>query len=414
MKSVLMLFSFLILFTQLLRGQGDSTGLIPLTDLKTGTYQNYEGGLYPNGSNLRPASHDSLGHVFSKMIIPVDIQGNIDTVNGKIVLLSIGMSNATQEFSYFKSVADADNSKNPKLVIVDGAQGGQTASAISNPSANFWDVVNQRLQAANVTARQVLVCWVKEADANPNQGFPGYAAILSDELKTISKIIKQKFPSCLIEYLSSRIYGGYATSKLNPEPYAYESGFSVKWLIEKQINGDTSLTCYGTNPESPWLAWGPYLWADGLKPRSDGLTWQIDDFVQSDRTHPSTSGRKKVADMLLNFLKTDETSRNWFFNNTITQISDKKNIPLKFILKQNYPNPFNPSTIINFTLLSPEHVALEIYDAAGKKVKELVNSNYETGDHSVKFDANNFASGIYIYSIKAGNFVQSKKMVLLR
>jgi lysophospholipase L1-like esterase len=60
-----------------------------------------------------------------------------------------------------------------------------------------------------------------------------------------------------------------------------------------------------------WVAWGAYLWADGLNARSDGLTWQIGDFA-ADGTHPSTSGRMKVAKMLLGFLESADTSRCWF------------------------------------------------------------------------------------------------------
>jgi hypothetical protein len=82
-------------------------------------------------------------------------------------------------------------------------------------------------------------------------------------------------------------------------------------LIESQINGDASLNYVGNNPSSAWLSWGPYLWANGITPRSDGLTWVISDY-QSDGTHPSISGRQKVAQMLLQFFSTDETTKPWF------------------------------------------------------------------------------------------------------
>ena len=105
-------------------------------------------------------------------------------------------------------------------------------------------------------------------------------------------------------YLSSRIYAGYASANLHPEPYAYQSGFSVKWLIEDYINGNL--------PEDvPWLAWGPYLWADGTTPRSDGLIWECDDVI-GDGTHPGDSGREKVAQLWLQFFKSNSTTRTWF------------------------------------------------------------------------------------------------------
>src|SRR5207244_4063030 len=100
--------------------------------------------------------------------------------DGKIVMLSVGMSNTTQEFSVFKRVADADKEKNPALVLVDGAQGGQTAARIKDPEdkgsgTRYWEVVDQRLKAAGVTREQVQVAWIKQADAGPTTGFPKYA-----------------------------------------------------------------------------------------------------------------------------------------------------------------------------------------------------------------------------------------------
>ncbi|MEK6572468.1 MAG: hypothetical protein AABZ61_13925, partial [Bacteroidota bacterium] len=241
-----------------------SVSLIPINDLGSRFYKAYQGGLYPVGNNGRPAAHDSAGLALARSIQPLNPAGIVDILNGKFVLLSIGMSNATQEFSVFKIVADTDRTKNPKLVIVDGAQGGQTATIISNPAATFWAVVDQRLGSAGVTRQQVQVAWVKEADAGPTQPFPTHALTLQNKFEAIARILRSRFPNIKIAYWSSRTYGGYATSTLNPEPYAYESGFAVKWLIEKQINGDTSLTYSGGSPRAPWLAWGPYLWADGM------------------------------------------------------------------------------------------------------------------------------------------------------
>lgn len=140
-----------------------SVGFKPLTELGTGLYKNYAGGLYPNGQNQRPATHDSIGRALVQQIKPLNSSGVEDLTNGKIVLVSIGMSNTTQEFSTFVSIANADPSKNPQLVIVDGAQGGQTASVISDPNANFWTVFDQRLAAAGVTGQQVQAAWVKGA-----------------------------------------------------------------------------------------------------------------------------------------------------------------------------------------------------------------------------------------------------------
>ena len=89
----------------------------------------------------------------------------------------------------------------------------------------------------------------------------------------------------------------------------------MKWIIADQIAGKPELNYDPAKGavRSPWVAWGPYLWTDGTKGRKqDGVVWAKDDCVSSDRTHPSDTGREKVAKMLLDFLKTDPTSRPWF------------------------------------------------------------------------------------------------------
>lgn len=395
-----------------------SVGLRPLTELGTQLYNGFPGGLYPNGQNVRPASHDSLGRALAAEIKPLNASGARDSIGGKIVLLSIGMSNATQEFSMFKAMADTDRVKNPQLVIVDGAQGGQTASAIANPSAFFWDTVAVRVSRAGVTAQQVQVAWVKEANANPTQVFPLHAQMLQSNYESIARILKSKYPNIKIAYYSSRTYGGYATTTLNPEPYAYESGFAVKWLIEKQINGDLSLTPTGTNPQAPWLAWGPYLWADGMTPRAnDGFFWQCSDFG-SDGTHPSTSGRQKVANLLLTFFKTEPTATVWFLRPSATSVeANHQSIPTAFVLEQNYPNPFNPSTVIRFTLpgVGKRHdVSLRVYNALGQEVATLVSQEMKPGSYEVMCNAAGQPSGVYVARMVAGEFVAVRKLLLLR
>jgi hypothetical protein len=88
--------------------------------------------------------------------------------------------------------------------------------------------------------------------------------------------------------------------------------------------------------------------------------------------------------------------------------------PTSFVLEQNYPNPFNPSTEISYTVPSRTHVTLTVFNVLGIKVANLVNGEKEAGNYNVLFDANNLASGIYFYRLQAGNFLQTKKMVLLK
>ena len=389
-----------------------TVGITPLTELGANLYQGFPGGLYPGGTNARPAAHDSAGLQLAAQVLPRDAAGNIDQVNGKVVLLSIGMSNATQEFSVFKSLADADPQKNPMLTIVDGAQGGQTAAAISDSNANFWTVIDQRLSAAGVTRRQVQAAWIKEANANPNQAFPVHAQILEDQFVTIAGILRTRYPNLVVSYWSSRIYAGYATTTLNPEPYAYESAFSIRWMIERQISGDSLLAYGGANPRAPWISWGPYLWADGLIPRADGLIWQCTDF-QSDGTHPSPSGRMKVANMLRDFFKSDSTTRPWFVQ-IPTSAGGGVELPAIATLGQNYPNPFNPNTTIEFSIPSTQYVLLKVYNLLGQQVATLVEEEKAAGTHSVHWNPEGLSTGSYFYVLRAKDFAQTRKLVVIK
>ena len=287
-------------------------GATPLIDLGAGTYQGFPGGLYGTGQNAPPPAHQATGLARLANVVPRDAAG-APSPNGRIVLLSLGMSNTTQEFSTWVAVANADPNRNPAVAVVDGAQGGQDAVTISNPAANFWTVVDQRLAAAGTSPNQVQAIWLKEAIAGVTGGFPGGAQQLQGLLGQIVRICKQRYPNVQICFLSSRTYAGYATTSLNPEPYAYESGFAVKWTIAQQINGDPQLNC---DPalgavQAPWLAFGPYLWTDGLTPRSDGLVWTCAD-VQPDGTHPSPAGRTKVSSMLQSFFTTNAFAAPWY------------------------------------------------------------------------------------------------------
>jgi Lamin Tail Domain/Secretion system C-terminal sorting domain len=88
--------------------------------------------------------------------------------------------------------------------------------------------------------------------------------------------------------------------------------------------------------------------------------------------------------------------------------------PLRFALFQNYPNPFNPSTIIKYQISKAVYVSLKVYDVLGRRVASLVNKNEQPGNYSVRFNAEKLSSGIYYYQLKAGNYRQVKKLLLLK
>ena len=307
---------------------------VPLNDLGAGTYRGFTGGLYPGGSNTVPADHNTAGLLRANLLTPLDAAGNPSPA-GKVVLLSIGMSNTTQEFCSensalpcnswtFMGQAAADAAVNHSaLTLVNGAQSDQTAAFWDSPADPDYDRVRDtRLVPQGLSELQVQAVWLKVANPEPTTSLPSTVAdayTLETELGNIIRALKVRYPNLRLVFVSSRIYAGYATTTRNPEPYAYESGFAVKWIVQAQIDQmqaggaavDARAGDLNYNTGAPWIVWGPYLWADGANPRSDGLVWLQGDF-EGDGTHPATSGEQKVGGRLLDFFKTSPHTKCWF------------------------------------------------------------------------------------------------------
>jgi hypothetical protein len=301
-----------------------NVGLTALPDLGWGAYSNnnryFTGGLYPNGANQRPALHEAAGVSIARgEIQPLDTNGVLSP-NGSIVLISSGMSNTTQEWAskgtnHFTGQASRDPAKNPRVTIVDGAIGGQDAPAWTNLSSPNWNTVLSRIRSAGRSTNQVQVLWIKQAIAQESGALTNHAVRLQGCLEIIVRNAKTLFPNLKLCYLSSRTRAYVFGSGLNPEPFAYETAFAVKWLIEKQISGAPELNYNSTKGPvvAPWCSWGPYVWTDGLRGRSDGLLTVCPDDLESDFTHPSANGHvPKVGHQLLAFFKTDPTAMPWF------------------------------------------------------------------------------------------------------
>jgi hypothetical protein len=88
--------------------------------------------------------------------------------------------------------------------------------------------------------------------------------------------------------------------------------------------------------------------------------------------------------------------------------------PIHFILFQNYPNPFNPSTAISYSIPKTSLVTIKVYDVLGKEIATLINEEKPAGNYNINFDGSNLTSGVYFYRMQAGNFSETKKLILLR
>ena len=366
----------------------NNAALLPLMDMTSSqNYLGFEGGLYENSSDTPPSDHDSAGKSAANAIRALDQNGNASS-SGAIVFLGIGMSNATLEFSAFVNATASDPNLNPSLAVLDGAYGSVTACpwTVENdptttaacpeytsgvPSKNQYDRVRDTVLATAtgapsapagcggppatpcLTEKQVQVLWIKNANPSPalhspGPGLVGYTSLqpftdnCASEAATIEacyyekqlgetiRAAKGRYPNLRQVFISTRIYAGYASVPLNPEPYAYEYGFSAKWLIQAQINqmrpsGTPDPVAGDLNYNSvmaAWTAWGPYLWAYGTTPRSDQLIWcngqsgspcNLEDDFQSDGTHPSPDvGVPKVVKLMMTFFSTSPYTPGWF------------------------------------------------------------------------------------------------------
>jgi hypothetical protein len=328
---------------------GSSTPLVPINDLGTGTYfpsgatTPAEGGLYPNGLNIDSSPHGQAGPGIGQSIVPLDPNGSPDPVNGVLGFISIGPSTTFDSFEQLLIEGPADPAVNRHVVFVNGANPNETAELLSASPSTYWPVIlDYIIPFAGVTNNQIVAAWVDSIDSIscPPTCFPADAAQLQGELEAIAQQLYTNFPNIKVAYFGSLNYTGYSNGLTpvgpNPEPQAYDIGFSDKWAIQDQIDGTCSISgqsgaCLNYDSSqgqvmAPWIEWGPYYWANGLLARQDGTTWSCED-LQSDGTHPSLpgpgaeggqqGGENKINEFLLNFLKTDPTATPWFLASAV-------------------------------------------------------------------------------------------------
>ena len=290
------------------------TGLVPITQIGAGQYLGQaQGGLYPGGSNTRPAAHTEAGLAAAATVTPVD---------GQICLISIGMSNTYQKWAMFMtegvgSVPDL----NPALTVANGAVGSHPVDTTADPDHPVWAHIDQQIAGSGCATDHVQVAWVLHAERGPTGSFLEAAQVFHDDLRATVINLADHFPNLRMIYLSSRSYSGYTDRNNNPEPYAHQGAFAVKWLIEEQIDdSDPALSLAGG---APWMSWGPYLWADGLGADDapggvpgraipdDGMEYACEDFAD-DGVHPGLGMRHKVSAQLVEWFTSDPTATPWF------------------------------------------------------------------------------------------------------
>ncbi len=350
------------------------TSATPLTDFALGQlYQGaYHGHLYPNDQDVDSGPHDADGQAIAKSLVPLDLNGN-PSPDGKIVMVTMGPSNWTEEMCTATPITPSTGTDicdpntffdqaekqmttlfpgkmlNPNLLLVNCAKGGAFIDNWLDITSTYWTACEDGpngdiMNAYHTSQAQVQIVAFMDDDKGgtgtlsgatcpPNPSFANgdpNACVYEFNLGNWVRLVKQQFPNLRMIFLQSRPYAGYASK----EPLPYETGFSVKWLIEAQIDqrngagidplaGDLSYSVNGAPAVAPWLGWAAYTWGPGPIPRADGNTWPGGNFA-FDGVHPSKCnyaspwtycGRGHDAHLMMEFYTSSAYTTPWFLQN---------------------------------------------------------------------------------------------------
>ena len=142
----------------------------------------------------------------------------------------------------------------------------------------------------------------------------------------------------------------------------------------------------------------------------------------SDPTSPKpvgffdTDGRASEVDFSGDIIYVGDGEAGLFIvrNDFLTSVVDIPSLPSSFSLSQNYPNPFNPTTTINYLLAQNSNVTLKVFNILGQEIQTLVHKTQVAGEYEISWNSRDLPSGLYVYRLQAGQFVETRKMILLR
>ncbi|MEX0608752.1 MAG: S8 family serine peptidase [Balneolaceae bacterium] len=196
----------------------------------------------------------------------------------------------------------------------------------------------------------------------------------------------------------------------NGTKLAFEGQPLVNEIAEFEMLADIDK---GGSYKIQWPEWinFPEEWKVTLR---DKLTGDIVNMKSNSEHFFEHQQKKKIEEGLGKIVSANDQESRFIISVSTEVYQDEKELPKWYSLQQNYPNPFNPSTAISFDLPESHEVKLNVFDLLGRKVAQLVNETKEAGKHTVYFDASNLSSGVYIYRIEAGAFIQNQKMMLIK
>ncbi len=389
MLTICMILSFNAVLKAQLNCENDTTHFISLVDLQTGFYLGeFQGGLYPGGSNTMPLYHLNKGVKISKAIKPLDSLGNVDFVNGKVYMACFGSSTAVQPFKKYQSaLPDAEGLNNCFKTVLCNHVGGIENMTIDN--ATYWeDIDNDKLIPAGVTREQIQVAWMMNSSREDSiYDMPLQADSIHAKYVRAFQGLYATYPNLKILYLSPPYYGGYADPTddnfaVNQEPCSYHAGFATKWAIQDQIFGVPALKFKEPGKQAPFLSWGPHIWADGLRANSyDGLYWDCADFkFDGAGIHLNDGGKEILGDILYDFFLNDTIAGYWYKDapkwatcvprESMVELNDDTQFKI-------YPNPNSGSFYISCKELTNVYCSIHIINNIGNTVFEdhVININ---------------------------------------
>lgn len=402
MKSATVLFGHIMVIVFILVGNVESlaqkdcnhhtTGLVPLTDLTGGKqYRGYQGGKY-QGSNKRSALQMQRAIAQVSKIKPLDTAGVENFKNGRIVFAAVGASNPATEFESFRNYCDTFKNLNPKLSLINTCIGAMGVQKINDITDNYWVQAKKELIDSGLSNKQVQVVWLEEENTqNADTSFPGAPQALMLDYQKLLNVILKVFPNVKIVYMNQRAYAGYGD--VTPGvigkglwfPRDYYNGWTIKWLIEKQLNNEVGYR-FNAPAEIPFIDWAESFWADGKNPRQDGLSYDCTTDFGGDGLHLSALGELKAGKWLFNYYKNDTLSKYWFLKAGNTT-GASSNIDLKDV--KVFPNPVKSQ--VNVT--APFVGTFEILSNVGQIVlKGNINEQLE-------IDSNFIKPGIYFIRV---------------
>ena len=208
---------------------------------------------------------------------------------------------------------------NPKLLLINGNEGGKYASlsSIMNPNDPYWLYVSEALGKQKASYKQVQIVYLETDDGILTRKFPSRANQIKTKIEASARTIKQKFVNAKVLYLLARtrtfndVAGDAALWNAEPSPYYF--GWACKWAIEDQINGVPGTAYKGANKVAPIMTWGFYQWADSLPRKTDAFYWRYSQ--TKDGLHSNDAGEDTLATRFQKFLLTDTYAKRWYAAN---------------------------------------------------------------------------------------------------